>query len=460
MTFFGRHLRRYPVLLGLALTFAHGALYAQPVQVADDPRAAVAEFLPSCGPRFEEVDRRVAQAGAGDASYLRVNGFPYLRTDRLMSSYDRELDDPRVLEAWLLQLRDNDAFARDIELRNLGLDTSERSTLLLDMRLCAVWLSFMDASDPQRLRALIRAVRESAQAAAPANTHGSPAPAPMRGDATVQVFRSAREAEATALLERFASLPRDPLQRTGLTVDGWRALAAEFAPTWAITGAAGRNAPAALVWDGDRLSADPSTPTVYFLPAFARAGDTVLMQFHYFVWFARHDDAIDGVILRVTLDPQGRPLLYDSLGADGRGYRIHPARALEARSASIAESGVIADEVVGLGPVRVELDADTAGVIAVSADGTTPSSVAAAPREYTLAAYEDLLTLPRGGGTMSVFDARGHLRDADGGAARQLGHHAPLAPLQLRFDDPRLVEAHVLLPPDIEPSRVAGARFR
>lgn len=443
--------QRNLAILGLVLLPC--SIHAQAEPISDDPHKAVADFLPSCAPRFEEIDRRVAEAGVGDASYRRVEGFPYLRTDRLMSSYDRELDDPGMLEAWLLQLRDNDNFSRDVELRNLGLDTSERSTLLLDMRLCAVWLSFMEAGDPRRLRAMIRAVRESGEVI-PAPSPADAASAPARSDMTPRIWRTARDEEAQALLARFARLPRDPLQRTGLTVDGWKALAAEFAPTFAIGGAQSMRTPAALAWNGDRLTTDPARPTVYFMPAFARAGETVLMQFHYFVWFTNGNNAIDGVIWRVTLDPQGRPLLYDSLGVDGRGYRIHPARALQVRSERILESGLVAEDVVGLGPLRVTIEADAAMVTAVAPD---MPGVDAQQQAYALASYEDLLMLPRGDGTMSVFDAAGRLRQSGDHAAMQIGHHAPLAPLQLTFDDPRLVEAHFLLPADIEPERFARA---
>lgn len=439
------------VLLALS-----GPAQAQTERPADDPHQAVAEFLPSCAPRFAQIDARVAEAGVGDASYRRVEGFPYLRTDRLMSSYDRELDDPDKLDAWLLQLRDNDNFSRDIELRNLGLDTRERSTLLLDMRLCAVWLSFMETGDPERLRAMIRAVRKTAEAA-PSAAPPEHADAAASGRATQRVWRAAANDEARELLERFARLPRDPLRRTGLTVDGWLALATEFAPTWIIGSGRGNATPAALAWRDTHLVADTARPTVYFMPAFARAGETVLMQFHYFVWFAGADGDIDGVIWRVTLDENGRPLLYDSLGADGSGYRIHRAQALEVRHPRTLAAGVIAEDVLGTGPLRVHVDADTAAVTAVEpGEPVSETAVATTARDYALVAYEELLVLPRGEGTMSAFDASGRLRVSSGHPALQLGRHPPLAPLQRTFDDPRLVEAYFLLPPDMAPERVAG----
>ena len=44
-----------------------GPAQAQTERPADDPHQAVAEFLPSCAPRFAQIDARVAEAGVGDA---------------------------------------------------------------------------------------------------------------------------------------------------------------------------------------------------------------------------------------------------------------------------------------------------------------------------------------------------------------------------------------------------------
>src|SRR5690606_10364075 len=121
--------------------------------------------------------------------------------------------------------------------------------------------------------------------------------------------------------------------------------------------------------------------TVYFMPGFARASDAVLMQFHYFVWFADDDGAISGVIWRVTLDREGRPLLYDSIGADGSRYRAYPARALDRRRARTAGADLIDTEVVGVGPIRVAIDASTAAVASVGPDTEID---APQQRRYTL----------------------------------------------------------------------------
>jgi hypothetical protein len=435
-----------------ALTVGLAALCALPAYgdtqaPVDDPRAAVAKMLPECEPRYAEIDARIARAGVTDASYYRIKGFPYLRTDRLMSSFNGELDNDEALEAWLLQLRDNDQFSRDIELRNLGMETAERTALLLDLRLCAVWLSFLESTDPQRRKAMVEAAQVPEQPAvspAPQRTPESTSAGDMR------LWRTAIDGEtAERLLAHYEKLPQDPLRRKGMTSDGWQALAAHFAPTWSVAGAG----PRALRWQDDGLTLDREQAAVYHLPSFARAGEQLLVQFSYFLWFASADgESIDGLIWRVTLDPDGRPLIYDSLRADGGDHRFYLAQSLEPlRGGDLAQ--VDAGQITGVGPVTVRLDAGTHEVIeVVSAPAPSPSVEA---RSYALLPYEALLTLPRAdGSTLSAFDADGRLRQP-GSAIRQWGRHATLSSLNAAFDDPHLIESRFRLPEAMSPERYA-----
>jgi hypothetical protein len=437
------------LLTAIAFVLRPAPTLAEHPAPVDDPRAAVARMLPQCEPQFADIDARIARAGVSDASYYRVAGFPYLRTDRLMSSFNGELDDDEALEAWLLQLRDNDQFSRDIELRNLGMDTRERTTLLLDLRLCAVWLSFLESGDPQRRRAMIRAARVPESGAMDPARGQATEPAQA---ATVQRWRTPVDAnEVARLLDRYEKLPQDPLGRKGMTSDGWQALAAHFAPAWLIERGGTGDEPGALHWRGKQLVVDQATPTLYYLASFARAGKQLLVQFHYFVWFAAVDGRIDGLIWRVTLDAQGRPLIYDSLLADGGNHQFHLAQPLEPVSAEAKHAAGPA--ITGIGPVQVRLHAGSHVVAEVAPEqGASDTDES---RAYALKPYEDLLTLPRDdGSSLSAFDADGVLRQP-GSTIRQWGRHATLPSLKLAFDDPHLIESRFRLPASLSPERYA-----
>lgn len=423
----------------LPLTLALAAGITASALAQDDPRKAMEDILPSCLPRFAEIDARIEKAGVGDASYHRVPGFPYLRSDRLLASYDAELNDPATFDTWMLQLRDNDGFSRDIELRNLGMPDQERANLLTDLRLCAVWLSFIEFSEPEKVAALKAGIQlpdPAAPVAAPAAAQQAPAATDQARALRVTVTE-----DAAAVLARYDKLPRDELARTGMTNDGWKALAEHYAPTWLMP----RGTPGALVWTEDGLRVDASRPTVYFQPTFARVGEQGLVQYHYVLWFGLANGGIDGLIWRVTLDPQGRPLVHESLDATGQHHRWFPAQPLEAKAILDLELSAP----VGVGEIAVALAADSHEVLAVEARS---AEAYAEEIGYRLALYEELLTLPLpGGGSRSAFDAQGRLQtDA---RLRQQPRLWQLGQLQLKhadsplpFDDPRLLEAYFNLP--------------
>lgn len=406
-----------------------------------DPLKAVTEFMPTCAPRFSELDTQVEKAKVGDATYLKIDGFPYLRTDRMLASFDEELKDIEVYDTWLLALRDNDSYARRIELDNLGMSLNERSTAVSDMRLCAVWLSFFDLSDPERLEELLAAVSKAKatahlQAQTPAPL---PDPSPRSGELT-QLTAIVGEAIDDAL-KNFALMPRDSLSRTGFTDDGWLALAAHHAPTWLIEKADKGDRPGAVrVNEGNEIVLDTRTPTVYFMPHFARAGETSLIQFHYFLWFERDDgQGIDGLIWRVTLDSGGHPLIYDSLRADGSDHRWHQAQTLKAKD--VLPKNVRVTAPIGTQGAVVTLAPSGSQVRSVS---PRPDAMNAQGVTYRLEPYESLMTLPRpNGGTTSAFDPQGRFRlmAAGGRVIPQWGSHPPLPLYGLMYDDPHLIEA-------------------
>lgn len=130
-------------------------------------------------------------------------------------------------------------------------------------------------------------------------------------------------------------------------------LARAYAPTFEIATSAEHDRFGPLQWidleglvgpKADRywLDVDSSQPVVYFQLAYARYGSAVLPQIVYTIWFPermateRTDleaGRIDGLIWRVTLDPFGVPLLYDSVHPSGCCHQFFHTRRLMPRSA-------------------------------------------------------------------------------------------------------------------------------
>jgi hypothetical protein len=123
-----------------------------------------------------------------------------------------------------------------------------------------------------------------------------------------------------ALLRRAAGNPLNIPRPAG---DDLRRLAASFAPVYAID----------VVGRFDRIGVprprthgapglDTSAPRVYVQPSWVIINEVPLLQISYLAWFSERPPTssvdilagkLDGLIWRVTIAPDGRPLLYDSI---------------------------------------------------------------------------------------------------------------------------------------------------
>ncbi|HZP13485.1 MAG TPA: hypothetical protein VFB36_13780 [Nevskiaceae bacterium] len=391
-----------------ALLLASCAHPAPPVpQAPADPDTKFRAFLAQCRQQYADVDARIASAGVHDDEFFAVPGFPYIRTDRLMSSYRNEVSgDLNTLGTWMLQLRENDSIARDIELTNLGMPKFERADLLNTLRTCAVWLSFDELADPATLAKLVDAAK-IADAPAPAIAQSNVQAAPPSHAKSV-LWQASPAPTDVHLPRGFADAARDELGRVGLLMDQWPALAAQHAPKLLIATAGEGDRIGAPILTAQGPSVDASRPVVYYLPSYARVGQRTLVQLNYFVWFSARPGALDGLIWRVTLAEDGKPLGYDYVRADGHDY----ARV-------VAQHEVAAALRSGSHTVERVIEAGHGSA-----------------KRYELRPYEDLMTLDTpGGGTRSLFGPDGIGRD---GVTRQWGHHAISATRY--FDDPRLLE--------------------
>ena len=116
----------------------------------------------------------------------------------------------------------------------------------------------------------------------------------------------------------------DPLHIPAPSPADQAQLLAQFAPHFEIDIASDNDKPGALQWTADELSLDTTTPTLYQHVAHTRYGAHNLLQLVYTVWFAARPPALgsaldllagklDGITWRVTLAPDGTPLVYDTM---------------------------------------------------------------------------------------------------------------------------------------------------
>jgi hypothetical protein len=258
----------------------------------------------------------------------------------------------------------------------------------------------------------------------------------------------------------------DPLQQLQLSESEVADLAAVYAPSFEIPVAGDFDRFGALRWrrDADMPQVDASQPTVYVHPAQMRYGETVLLQLVYTVWFPERParrtvdflaGRLDAVMWRVTLAPDGEPLLYDSIHACGCYHLFFPTPRARPRPAPDA-----LDEWAFV-PQRLPRVAEGERPVVRLASGTHyieavervsgPDSLT----RYRFHGYDALRSLPRfGGGHRSVFGPDGIIAGSErlerwllwpagvpsAGAMRQWGRHATAFVGRRHFDEPDLLE--------------------
>ncbi len=450
-----------------------------------------------CARWFRTIDRAVARYGVTDLAARRIEGFPYFRIDRWLASLGKDATpDGPVREAWLEQMRALDAEGRRVEIVNLPeakieqLKARDRAALLARAEDCATRLSAVDLRDDaaasllgQRARvaddysltkrifglyaltripfhAGVRGWQEDVTGTILAARAGEPPRAPVVHYLPPATPRFTR-AEVAAILARAA---QHPLGKPDLSHAEKDRLFATYAPQFEIETSGDFDRIGKLFWSGaDAPQVDTTRPTVYRRLDLTRFENRTLVQLVYVAWMPnRPRDGVfdvlaghlDGIVWRVTLAPDGEPVLYDSIHPCGCYHLFFPTPRVEPiPSPRRLEEWAFAPATLP----RIE-DGDRL-VVSLQTRSHYLRNVwpgkASAGRTYRFVDYDALRTLPLpGGGSRSIFAADGLVRGsergerflfwpmgiASAGAMRQAGTQATAFVGRRHFDDADLVE--------------------
>jgi hypothetical protein len=474
-------------------------------RVAGDPGLSV------CVDVLAEIRRAVVEAGSGDAEAAPIPGFPYLRINRFLAGFgerfgDAPLDGP-AFDAWVARLRALDVAANRIELANMPEDDRLRLGLRLDRltpgpvavealaESCGDRLRARDLADEHRRRRLLERARvpdNYSNLARIAGLYPLTAIAVAHGwqvwkDANFGSFRQPMASLAVngtivdwvpdtdarplspADVARIVEASRDP--RLGIPEPkgrNLRSLVAAFAPIWRVDVTGGYDRIGAPVWPTGAESAqiDTGRPTVFARIGHAFFEGEILVQISYAVWFPERPGNggldilaghLDAVIWRVTIGPDGRPLVYDTIHACGCYHLFFPVPPLQRRP--IADDMVF-DEIADVPISAPRLEEGQRMVLSLATRShylVGISSIGDGEIDgvgYALADDDDLRSLPiPGGGRRSLFEADGRVAGterlerfvlwpmgiASPGAMRQWGNHATAFVGRRHFDDPDLI---------------------
>ncbi len=277
---------------------------------------------------------------------------------------------------------------------------------------------------------------------------------------------------AARLGDMLASAPDDPLRVPTPSPGQLELLFAQFAPSFDIDVASDDDRPGALVWRagaaGDAtatLEVDSSAPVVYRQTAYTRYGADNLLQLVYTLWFPARTAApggavdllagkLDGLVFRVTLAPDGTPLIYDSMHPCGCFHMFFPTAAARAKPAPAAgiEWAFSPQSLPAVGPqdhLVLRIAAGTHYLQRISVEPIDGATF------YGWRDYDELRSLPAGpAARRSVFGPDGFIAGTDraeawlfwpmgiarAGAMRQWGRHATAFVGRRHFDDADLMQ--------------------
>jgi hypothetical protein len=452
-----------------------------------------------CRRFYDQVDRAIARAGVRDAQEAPVKAYPYLRSDRFLARLAPDMDNDARFDFLLQQLVAREQRARQLELRNLspvaraGLEQVQRdlfpgqpdiSTTLDD---CAQTLLAADRMRPDAIKRAIRApdsyslfkrllgfypltaipfsrgIRKFQ--AEMTKTYGKNLSEVIgNADVVVHAPQPSPPLDVVAILQQASENPlRIPLPSGEQRAQ----LFAHFAPQFAIDTRADYDRPGALRWgDVGRPSIDATSATIYTLASHTTFAGQSLLQLNYVIWFSERPKkskfdmlggALDGLMWRVTLAPDGEPLLYDAIHPCGCYHVFFPTGKLRAkpRDPSLQEHAYVPQAAPRLAPgERPTLWLESATHYLVRVTGSA-LDITSSARHYELADYDELRSLPKNDGTRrSLFRPDGLIAGtergervlfwpmgiASAGAMRQWGHHATAFVGLRHFDDPDLIE--------------------
>jgi hypothetical protein len=449
-----------------------------------------------CGRWFERLDEETDSTGVRDAGAYRIPGFPYLRVDRFWASFRGEVrDDPGMFEAWVDRLRGLEATARSYELRNLpaerlaALGAADRNAALAKTNSCAAELSRADLAAPSQRAALV------ASAAVPDDYDGwhrvmglyPLATLPISiaidrwQDETVGMFwRAAAGNPVTGRIIRyepggsalgareisaiFAQTRTDRFGVPQLARNTREQLFQTFAPVLEVATSGDYDRFGPLSWgSGPAPVVDVAHPAVYRRLAFTRYGKRVLVQLVYTVWFPERPPEgpfdllagrLDGLVFRVTLDPRGLPLVYDTIHPCGCYHMFFPTARVKAKPAlrpgiewafvpavlpAIDSSWRIVLRVASRSHYLVSLgfDARAQGTVYRFSEDDEPRALPAVDGTTRSAFGPDGIVPGTERGERLLFWPTGV---ENTGAMRQWGRHATAFLGRRHFDDPDLIE--------------------
>jgi len=450
-----------------------------------------------CADFFADLDQAVKQAGVRDPEEFRLENHPYLRANRFLASFSKEIADGASFDDWVKRLQRLDQNARFFEIANLppkNLSNLHLETGETDIRKkviqCGDFLKAMDFEDAdqrQKFKADVKAFDDyillrrilglypiTSMFVASGiyryqsevhKTFSNQPPSGWQKIRYVPVVRVSNDSQPSAA-DILKKTGRDALGIPEYSSQDLKTLYEFFAPVWELQTKENFDRIGTPFWTADKNSAiDTDRPISFQRLSFSRFEGKILTQLNYVVWFpARPKEGafdiyggfLDGLIYRITLDSDGQPLLYETVHNCGCYHKFYPTDRLQVlEKIDYAEKPLVLKApaaVLDSARMVVALETRTHYVKSLY---TIPGGVKTAAVSYLLADYDQLRSLK-----YLEHEHRSFFREdsivngserleryllwptgvLSPGAMRQWGRHSVAFVGKRHFDDPDLIE--------------------
>jgi hypothetical protein len=454
-----------------------------------------------CATFLSKLEETVAEHGVRDASTTVVPGFPYLRVNRFYQALGERARQSDEREQWVDGMRRLYRGSLQKEIGNLpaevysipsdGHPVAMRKEALLERaESCSDVLYASDRkipefhslvgsmsrvpdeySSPMRILGIhplaslpVIAVTDGVRKRIRKAFEKSLDRLPVSG--TITAYRPAGWGKRPdeIIQEAFDRASDNPLRIPTFTKEEENELARDFAPVFFVDVTAGYDRPGAIEVRDQRFDVDSGRPTLYFYASYGLKGDRPILQLNYVLWFGERAGKkapwierghLDGLTVRVSLTPEGKPFLMDFMNNCGCYHLFVPDRAAVAR---VKTRRFKLDPFVpqwlpplsGSERYGVRVNSGWHQVERV----LSVEEISGKAVDYGLAPYEEIESLegPRGL-RMSLFTQRGIAKGTGRiepliffsmgipsvGSMRQRGHHAIDLVGRAHFDDPHLM---------------------
>jgi len=460
--------------------------------------------MQNCRQLIAMTEQTISDAGVSDAQNARITKFPYLRVNRLLSSFRAEVKN-QTFESWLDLLQALGLQAWSIELKNLPAQYSgeldqltrhffpAKASIQSKLAYCSDTLRHFELSQNLKRDELIHSAIVPAEyntwqqvlglyplTAIPfrigiygwhqqaLTTFTSPLLSlPVAGqlvlyapeDSTIKLGRE----QVADILQASAE---NPLHIPLPTGHQQQQLFAQFAPHFEIDTTSENDNIGAPQWRAnDNILINTTQPVVFQHISHTRIHSKTLLQLNYSIWFPARPKAwpldllgghLDGIIWRVTLNPDGNPLIFDSIHSCGCYHFFFPTQ-----YASVSESLSLYQEPAFAPQKQFNFNMGKQVIIRIASNNHyiqkiySTSNAGTAKRHYATDNADRLRSLAYANEySRSLYNPAGIINGTErserfffwpmgisnAGAMRQWGHHATAFVGRRHFDDADLFE--------------------